>query len=324
MTGKSLAVDASGAPSRKAGRPPIELRIEDRLGSLPVPIRNMSAVTVGVLVGSLAVHVALLAIAVVTGPAPAPVREREISVEIVRDVPPARMSPPKKPATPPASMQEAKAAPPQPDHAKPETAKPETAKAETAKAEAGKLPDAPKAVTPTPTPPRPVASTAPPKQESAPQAPPADARQVEALKRELADLKAQHEALEAAARAQPAPDPAEPTSGPLADSLHAVALPSVGDGPGDVVGYQQLVFSQLAKAKGDGEYNGEAGTTGVRFEVDAAGRLLSVAIAASSGNATLDAQALEIVRRAAPFPAPPKDAEHSFLANVNFVPAKRS
>lgn len=54
------------------------------------------------------------------------------------------------------------------------------------------------------------------------------------------------------------------------------------------------------------------GTAVVSFRVGASGQLSSVGIAQSSGDATLDQIAVNHVRRAAPFPAPPVGAQTSF------------
>lgn len=64
-----------------------------------------------------------------------------------------------------------------------------------------------------------------------------------------------------------------------------------------------------------------AGTVKVAFEIDAGGALASERVAQSSGSATLDKAALLLVRRAAPFPAPPAHAaggDTSFVVPVRF------
>jgi protein TonB len=188
-----------------------------------------------------------------------------------------------------------------------------------------------------PAPPKPAASNSGPQPSAVPRAasapiaqklpapreaaPTPEANQAADLQKQLAELKAQRAAL-AAEAATAAPEAAQGQAGPLAGSMQAVALPSTGEDASEIVSYQSLVFSQLAKAKGVGEYHGAAGTTGVRFEIDSNGKLLGVDVETSSGNAALDKDAVDIVKRAAPFPTPPKDAEHKFFANVNFVPAK--
>ena len=85
------------------------------------------------------------------------------------------------------------------------------------------------------------------------------------------------------------------------------------------MGYQEVVFSQLAKANELGQTQGLPGSTGVHFTIDEAGALVAVEIVHPSGIAALDERALAIVHKAAPFPPPPQGALRSFDANVNFV-----
>ena len=51
--------------------------------------------------------------------------------------------------------------------------------------------------------------------------------------------------------------------------------------------------------------NNERGTAQVAFSVDRNGRVVSALLLASSGSAALDREALDMVRRSQPFPAPP-------------------
>ena len=56
----------------------------------------------------------------------------------------------------------------------------------------------------------------------------------------------------------------------------------------------------------------------VGFRVDAQGNLEAAWLARPSGHADLDAEALDMVRRSAPFPAPPAGADHNFAAAIAF------
>jgi periplasmic protein TonB len=58
---------------------------------------------------------------------------------------------------------------------------------------------------------------------------------------------------------------------------------------------------------------GEHGVTRLAFSIDGNGRLSSSRIVASSGSAALDAETLELVRRAQPFPPPPPELAGSEL-----------
>lgn len=179
----------------------------------------------------------------------------------------------------------------------PEASKPPEPKAPAPVAEKPAAPE-PKAVAEKPAPPPPSA---------------AETQRAD-LEHQLDELKAEQQALKAE----------NSDLGPLRDSIHAVALPSEGrDGDGEVVGYQSLVFSQLAKAKDGAREAAKPATVGVRFTVDDAGGLVEVAIAVSSGVADLDAESLAIVRHAAPFPKPPAGAEHIFSANFAYAGAQR-
>lgn len=322
MTGFLLAAGAGDDPISAAVREaPIELRLEDSLKSIAAPVRNASAAMVGVLIGSLAVHAVILMTALISNRAIVVPPQQEIAVEVVQDTP--------KPVAPPKPAKAVEPAKPPAPAKKPDLPKIQQAHLELTKPEPPKL-EPPK---PTPT------KIDPPKPEAATQQPPlapvakplAETKEVAALEKELADLRYQRAALrtasqeslsrEASSQEASSQEPRMAQGGPLAGSLQAIAMPSIG-AAGEVEGYQELVFSALAKAKGVGEYRGRAGSTGVHFEVDVEGHLLHAEVATSSGSPDLDKEALDIVRRAAPFPPPPKDADHSFFANVNFRPPK--
>lgn len=81
-------------------------------------------------------------------------------------------------------------------------------------------------------------------------------------------------------------------------------------GGGDAASYGKTVLKKIAKlsrkpAPGKGQAT-------VGFVIAADGRLKQVVILSSSGSAALDKVALDHVRRAAPFPAPPQGAQSSF------------
>ncbi|MEM6589423.1 MAG: TonB family protein [Pseudomonadota bacterium] len=70
-------------------------------------------------------------------------------------------------------------------------------------------------------------------------------------------------------------------------------------------------LSRVSKPRGVGR-----GTTVVAFRVSSSGGLSGASIARSSGNPNLDQAALNVVRRAAPFPPPPPGAQTSFSINI--------
>jgi protein TonB len=61
---------------------------------------------------------------------------------------------------------------------------------------------------------------------------------------------------------------------------------------------------------------GRAGVVRVAFSIDQTGTLISVGVAASSGSASLDDAAIDLIRRAQPFPAPPARLGASVLSFV--------
>lgn len=258
-------------------------RPEERWRTVAVG-RRLSGYAVALVVASLAVH-AMLLTAALFGARAEPVTPQEIPIEVVREMP--------TPEPPPA-VAESIAKPPAPT---PEAPKPPPLEAA-----------APSATKP----PAPVAA-AKPAPPSPPEPPPAETQKAE-LEQQLAELEAERQALAK-----------EDTDlGPLRDSIHAIALPGVGDGAdGELVGYQSLVFSQLAKAKDGAREAAKPATVGVRFSLGDDGGLVDLAVAVSSGVPSLDAESLAIVRRAAPFPRPPAGADRSFSANFAYAGAAR-
>lgn len=303
------------SPGRPDGVVAVRTRPEDRW-SVPDRLGRFSFGMIAVIVVSLGLHAVVVGTAVISG-RQAPVPQEEIAVEIVKEVPKEAPDatktaldlkpalPPAKPDTP-AKMDANVETPPKTENAKREPADPEQSKLEQSK------PEPPEAKPAKPAKPAPA---------------PAAEETLKSLESELEALKAEHAALEAARaapeeaqiQAKAARAPADPGLGPLPDSFQAVALPAMGDAAEEAMSYQQVVFSQLAKAKEIGQRQGLPGSAGVHFSIDEAGRLLDVAIVHKSGVASLDAEALSIVRKAAPFPPPPQGAQRSFDANVNFV-----
>jgi periplasmic protein TonB len=86
--------------------------------------------------------------------------------------------------------------------------------------------------------------------------------------------------------------------------------------------YSALIFGHLQRFK---RYpltaHGASGTVTVQFELNRAGEVVSSKVTKSSGNHVLDEAALDLLRRASPFPAFPAakpGAQDTFLAPVNF------
>jgi protein TonB len=86
--------------------------------------------------------------------------------------------------------------------------------------------------------------------------------------------------------------------------------------------YNALVFGHMQRFKRyPPSAHGASGTTVVRFELNRAGEVIASTVTKSSGNAALDEAALDLLRRASPFPSFPAakpGSRDSFLAPVNF------
>lgn len=87
--------------------------------------------------------------------------------------------------------------------------------------------------------------------------------------------------------------------------------------------YNALVFGHLQRFKRyPSSARGAQGTVVVRFVLNRAGAVIESAVAKSSGNDVLNREALEILRRASPFPAFPAakpGAQDVYIAPVNFA-----
>ena len=104
---------------------------------------------------------------------------------------------------------------------------------------------------------------------------------------------------------RPAPEPTR-----SAESAAPAAPPSAASNPNAVPAWQGRLVSLLQRAKhypDAARAAGEEGVAAVTFSMDRAGRVLAVRLARSSGSAALDAEAMALVRRAEPLPAPPPE-----------------
>ncbi len=108
-------------------------------------------------------------------------------------------------------------------------------------------------------------------------------------------------------------------SGP--DSFRAVAVPLPAESGGEAMSYRVIVGGMLERVKHYPEtarQRGAKGIASIRFVLDEFGRVASVSLLRSSGEADLDAESVALVNRAAPFPPPPPGAQHSFAIEVSF------
>ena len=83
--------------------------------------------------------------------------------------------------------------------------------------------------------------------------------------------------------------------------------------------WQSRVLSHLAHFKrypGDARQRKRAGAAWVRFQVDRDGKLLASELITSSGTVLLDREALQVLQRAQPLPAPPDNLLHQGTVSV--------
>ncbi len=85
--------------------------------------------------------------------------------------------------------------------------------------------------------------------------------------------------------------------------------------------WQSRLMSHLERRKrypAGARARGETGVAYVRFRIDDAGNVLSANLARSSGFPELDAEVVDLVRRASPVPAPPAGVNKNITAPVRF------
>ncbi|MGV6876436.1 TonB family protein, partial [Pseudochelatococcus sp. B33] len=128
-------------------------------------------------------------------------------------------------------------------------------------------------------------------------------------------------------REKPAPASkaaAEAASQVAQSNRNAASQASAGMGFGSVspARWQSRLMAHLERRKrypAGARSRGEQGTAYVRFRIDDNGNVLSASLARSSGYPELDAEVVELVRRASPVPAPPPEANRTITAPVRFT-----
>jgi protein TonB len=122
----------------------------------------------------------------------------------------------------------------------------------------------------------------------------------------------------------PEPKPLDPPrSKPTPATAPASAANSIGRGrmAGDDANYQGIVAARLARFKqypAEARRRREQGSALVSFTIDATGRAKSIRLVRPTGFAALDEEVQAMVRRASPFPPPPRGADMTFSAPVSF------
>ncbi|SDL91495.1 protein TonB [Janthinobacterium sp. OK676] len=137
---------------------------------------------------------------------------------------------------------------------------------------------------------------------------------------------------EAIPSAEPGKDAAKEVSVPAQASSSATPAPAAVRGPQAApfdsdtpstnaapASWQSRVLGHLAHFKrypGDARQRKRAGAAWVRFQVDRDGKLLASELVTSSGTVLLDREALQVLQRAQPLPAPPDDVLHQGTVTV--------
>ena len=132
--------------------------------------------------------------------------------------------------------------------------------------------------------------------------------------------------------AEPGKDAAKEASLPAQASSSATPAPAAVRGPQAApfnsdspsasaapASWQSRVLSHLAHFKrypGDARQRKRAGAAWVRFQVDRDGKLLASELITSSGTVLLDREALQVIERAQPLPAPPDNVLHQGTVTV--------
>ncbi|MGK5069066.1 TonB family protein [Janthinobacterium sp. RT4P48] len=143
---------------------------------------------------------------------------------------------------------------------------------------------------------------------------------------------AEKEAQAASPSAEPGKDAAKESSVPAQASSSATPAPAAMRGPQAApfnsdtsstsaapASWQSRVLSHLAHFKrypGDARQRKRAGAAWVRFHVDRDGKLLASELITSSGTVLLDREALQVLQRAQPLPAPPDNLLHQGTVSV--------
>jgi len=105
---------------------------------------------------------------------------------------------------------------------------------------------------------------------------------------------------------------APPVSAPAAAETQPPSSPSP-----EVTRWRQALVARLDRFKRyPAAAHGTAGVVTLAFTIDRTGKLVSSRVAKSSGSPVLDTAALAMVKRAAPFPAPPPEVSDADLALV--------
>ena len=127
--------------------------------------------------------------------------------------------------------------------------------------------------------------------------------------------------LHVAASAQQNPEPRPEAAPPVVTGPSPQAPVSSA-----AASWQQSLVARLARLQRyPPQARGVQGVVSLAFSIDRQGNVVSSRIVKSSGSALLDAEALDLIKRAAPLPPPPAeiaDSELSFVVPIRFAAGK--
>ncbi len=136
-----------------------------------------------------------------------------------------------------------------------------------------------------------------------------------------------HDPLSKPAPAIPAKVPSETDKLAAALPMDTSAMPLTfravlsGNGAQISAAYKGLVYGRFSRNPEISERARRQHLKGqvvVTFSIDDAGKISTLEVLQSSGNAVVDALGLDLIRAAAPFPPPPPEAQHSFTPALAF------
>jgi protein TonB len=91
----------------------------------------------------------------------------------------------------------------------------------------------------------------------------------------------------------------------------------------EIASWQQSVVARLAKVQRyPAQARGVQGVVSLAVTIDRQGKIVSIKVVKSSGSTVLDAEALDMIKRAAPLPLPPADiadSDLSFVVPIRFA-----
>jgi periplasmic protein TonB len=102
----------------------------------------------------------------------------------------------------------------------------------------------------------------------------------------------------------------------------AATVPASPELSPEIASWQQAIVARLARfQRYPAQAKGATGIVNLSFSIDRQGHVLNSQIIKSSGSAVLDAEALSLLTRAAPLPAPPAavlDSDLTFVLPIRF------